>query len=88
MASGSGQYSGSKSHTPCSGQWKKSMMMTEMGSPRRLYSRATLSSSSWVRYRILHCQNPVANSGMGEGIPVARAYWERICRGLSPAVIQ
>ena len=49
IPAGSGQNPGSKRQSPCSVQWKKSMTITASGRPRRLYSRATERSSSWVR---------------------------------------
>ena len=49
IASGSGQSFGSNLKSPCIVQWKKSTTIASIGRPRRLYSRATASSSSWVR---------------------------------------
>jgi hypothetical protein len=49
IAPGSGHSLGSKRQSPSWVQWKKSTTMTESGSPRRWYSLATSSSSSWVR---------------------------------------
>jgi len=53
--------------------------MVEMGNSLLLYSRATDINSSWLRYRFLHCQKPVANSGISGGCPVASANWPWIC---------
>ncbi len=73
MPSGSGQYRGSKCQSPWVGQWKKSATTTESGRPRRWYSRAIESSSSCDPYRSLHCQKPMAKSGIMGTVPVAAA---------------
>jgi hypothetical protein len=48
IALGSGQHSGSNVQSPIFAQWWKSMTMTDTGSLRRWYSRATSSSSFCV----------------------------------------
>ncbi|GAA3486990.1 hypothetical protein [Streptomyces cremeus] len=49
IPAGSGHSLPSKRQSPWAGQWKKSQTMTDSGSPRSLYCRATERSSSWVR---------------------------------------
>ncbi len=49
IAAGSGHSAGSNRHSPRCVQWKKSQTIAEIGRSRLRYSRATDSSSSWVR---------------------------------------
>ena len=73
IARGSGHSLGSNRQSPNWLQWKKSHTITESGSSRRWYSRATSSSSSCVRYRSFDCQNPAAHSGSTGACPVTSA---------------
>ena len=46
------------------------------------------STSSWVRYRSLHCHSPIRDSGNTGARPVTAVYLVRISFGFSPAQIQ